>query len=126
MAYAPTQGMTPGGHPAYQLPADLFEALQIRTKGGKLLTAATARPSGMLIPREFNDLMSMAQMQSGMLSPELMAKYDINNWTPFNLEQGLASVAPGANPAEGQFGTTFSSPGIFGTTQGLSGMTYGY
>lgn len=79
MAYTPelVDWKSKAGGDVYHLPEDLFDALQIRNKKGKLLTAAQARPRGGLVGREFNDMMSMASMQAHMLPPSIAAQYGI-------------------------------------------------
>ena len=80
----PTGGEKPGvvrqsraGDDVYNLPTELFDALGIKGKSGKTLKAATSRPRGGLIGREYWDMMDYAHQVADKLTPEMRKKYGI-------------------------------------------------
>ena len=66
------------GMDVYYMPTDLFDALQVKDKSGKVLTASGFRPMGGINAREYWDLMNLAHQQANTLSPELRQKYGIS------------------------------------------------
>jgi len=65
------------GSDIWQLPTDLFDALQIKDKSGKVLTASQIRPRGGLNTREMIQLFSMAMQEAHRLPSTIREKYGL-------------------------------------------------